>query len=323
MTTITIAPKLKKLFLRKAESTFPDCQVVWLEDLDEKERLDAISHTDLLLAAKITDELTAGEKQLLDRPKMVQTILTGADHHDFHVLPKGIPLYCNVGGWAHGIAESALGMIICNNRCLREQTEELSRGIFNAAGHNQKLLCEQTALILGFGGIGKAIAKILRPFGGKIHAIGRTPPVSDLLDGGFAMKDLKEIIPEADILILSLPKTKETEGIIDKEILSLMKEDAQIIDVARAALINYEDILTHIRTHPLFHLSMDVWWQEFDNYPKEGYEILKYPNVTGSAHNAEKTSFALNEAVTNAFGNMRNFIDGKPVKGKVRISEYL
>lgn len=323
MTTITIAPKLKKLFLKKAESTFPDCRVIWLEDLDEKERLEAVSHTDLLLAAKITDELTAEEKQLLDRPKMVQTILTGADHHDFRKLPKGIPLYCNAGGWAHGIAESTLGMIICNNRCLREQTEELSRGVFNATGHNQKLLCEQTFLILGFGGIGQAVAKVLKPFGGKVYAIGRTAPASDLLNGGFAMKDLKEILPQADVLILSLPKTKETEGIINKETLSLMKEDAQIIDVARAALIDYEDILSHIKTHPLFHLSMDVWWKEFDSYPSKGYEILKYPNVTGSAHNAEKTSFALEEAVSNAFGNMRNFLDGKPVKGKVKISEYM
>ena len=127
---------------------------------------------------------------------------------------------------------------------------------------------------------------------------------------------------EADILVLALPFTKETEGLISRHILSLMKEDSLLVDVARAQLIDREALLDKVKNNPRFHVAMDVWWEENEAYPKNGDPLLAYPNVIGSAHNAEMSSTAHREALMNALHNIRAFMDGKPVKGKVNREEY-
>lgn len=187
---------------------------------------------------------------------MVQTTRTGVDHLDFRTLPKGIRLYCNAGGWARGIAESACGMIIALNRCLREQLYDLQRGEFHILGYHQKLLSEETVLIAGFGGIGQAVAEVLHPFHCHLTAISRHLPKSPLLAKAYTMDDLEEAVKEADVLVLALPFSKETEGIISRHILSLMKEDSMVVDVARARLIDRKALLDKVKIIPV---SMWPW----------------------------------------------------------------
>lgn len=136
------------------------------------------------------------------------------------------------------------------------------------------------------------------------------------------MEELEKAVKEADVLVLALPLTKETEGIISRRILSLMKDDAMIVDVARAHLIEREALLEKVKTCPHFHVAMDVWWEENEAYPRNGDPLLAFPNVIGSAHNAEMSRTAHREALMNALENIRAFMDGKPVKGKVNREEY-
>ena len=95
-----------------------------------------------------------------------------------------------------------------------------------------------------------------------------------------------------------------------------------MVDVARAQLIDREALLDKVKNNPRFHVAMDVWWEENEAYTKGGYSLLSYPNVFGSAHNAEMSSTAHREALMNALHNIRAFMDGKPVKRKVNREEY-
>ena len=319
---IAVSAPIRQSMGSLVEEMLPDCTIDWLEDMTPQKRLDSLSRADIVLSRNIIGDLSKEEQALLDRPKMVQTTRTGVDHLDFSTLPKGMPLYCNSGGWARGIAESACGMIIALNRCLREQLRDLQQGDLHILGYHQKLLSEQTVLIAGFGGIGQAVAEVLAPFHPRLLAISRHRPESDLLDGSFDMGHWEQAVKQADVLVLAMPCTKETEGLVDGHILSLMKKDGMIVDVARAALIDHDALLEQVRENPDFHVAMDVWWQENEGWPKEGDPLLSFPNVIGSAHNAEMSSTAFREALKTALTNIRAFIDGKPVKGKVNKEEY-
>lgn len=319
---IVIAPPIKETYEKDIRTLFPDAALFWLEELDEEKRKKALEKADVVLSRNIVGDIRKEEIPLLAKPAMVQTTRTGVDHLDFKKLPKDIHLYCNSGGWARGIAESACGMIIALNRCLREQLQDLQQGKFHILGYHQKLLSEQTVLIAGFGGIGQALAEVLSPFHCRLTAISRHLPKSPLLDKAYTMDQLEEAVKEADVLVLALPFTKETEGLISRHILSLMKEDSLLVDVARAQLIDREALLDKVKNNPRFHVAMDVWWEENEAYPKDGDPLLAYPNVIGSAHNAEMSSTAHREALMNALHNIRAFLDGKPVKGKVNRMEY-
>ena len=320
---IAISAPIKKDFQKEAEALFPDCQISWMEDLPEEERDSAIRTSDVVLTHNIVGDLTKEEQQLLGHPRMVQTTRTGVDHLSMAELPSDMKLYCNAGGWARGIAESTVGMIIALNRCLREQLRDLQQGEFHILGYHQKSLVEQTVLIAGFGGIGEAVARALHPFGCRLEAVSRHQPQSPLLQAAYTMKNFDHALAAADVLVLALPHSKETDRLIDARRLSLMKKDAMIVDVSRAGLIDHEALLDHVRNHPDFHVAMDVWWGEHDRYPKDGDPILRYPNVIGSAHNAEMNSRCNEEAIRNSLLNIRAFLDGRPVKGYIRKEEYL
>lgn len=320
---IAISAPIKKDFQKEAEALFPDCQLLWMEDLSEEERDSAIRTADVVLTHNIVGDLTKEEQQLLGHPRMVQTTRTGVDHLSMAALPSDMKLYCNAGGWARGIAESTVGMIIALNRCLREQLRDLQQGEFHILGYHQKSLAEQTVLIAGFGGIGEAVARALHPFGCRLEAVSRHQPQLPLLQAAYTMKEFDHVLAAADVLVLALPHSKETDRLIDARRLSLMKKDAMIVDVSRAGLIDHEALLDHVRNHPDFHVAMDVWWGEHDRYPKDGDPILRYPNVIGSAHNAEMNSRCNEEAIRNSLLNIRAFLDGRPVKGYIRKEEYL
>ena len=320
---IAISAPIKEKFEEEVQTLFPDCEISWLEDLGVAERLAALKAADVVLTHNIVGDLTENEQALLGHPRMVQTTRTGVDHLSMQSLPADMQLYCNAGGWARGIAESTVGMIIALNRCLREQLIDLQQGKFQILGYHQKSLLEQTVLIAGFGGIGQAVAKALAPFGCRIETISRHEVVSPLVSKSYVMKDLVEAVSQADVLVLALPHSKETDKIIDAAVLEKMKEDAMIVDVSRAGLIDHEALLERVKAYPHFHVAMDVWWGEHDQYPKNGEPILQYPNVIGSAHNAEMNAMAETEAIQNALENIRAFLDGKPVKGYVHKEEYL
>ena len=319
---VCIAAKIKKTLAPLVENKLSGCEVIWLEELDAEARRKAILRSDIMLASLLTVELSAEEKKLLGRLEMVQTMSAGVDQIDFSTLPENVNLYSNTGGWAHAMAEHALAMALASTRMLRPQTEALKGGRFDIYGYPMRLLSQCTTLIVGFGGIGREAARLFKAMGSHVQAVGRSAPQHDLLDRGWAMTDFEKALPEADIVLLSLPSTSLTHHLLNARTLSLMKDDATLINVARAGLIDHDALEAHLRAHPRFFAALDVWWQERSAYPADGDSLLSLPNVIGTAHNSYASPTAAAEAAENALGNILDFIAGLPVKGRAAISEY-
>ncbi len=319
---ICVAAKIKNTLCDLVEKKLAGHEIIWLEDLSPSERIAAIKRSDIMQAAMMTVELSAEEMRLLGGLEMVQTMSTGVDQADFSLLPARVNLYCNPGGWAHGIAEHALALALACTRMLRPQTEALRRGVFNITGYPMRLLSQCRVLIVGWGNIGRRSAALFSALGSPIEAVGRTAPKDAMLARGWAMEDIDEALHGADIVLLSLPLTHETRGLLDARRLDLMKEDAILVNVARAELIDHDALERRLRAHPSFFAGLDVWWKERSAYPAEGDSLIGLPNVVGSAHNSYFSSLASREAAESALDNIVNFIGGRAVKGRVNLDDY-
>src|SRR5581483_6502850 len=118
-----------------------------------------------------------------------------------------------------------------------------------------------TAAIVGYGGIGRAVADLLQPMGVRIIAVNRTGHAEDGVEAA-SLDDLQRVLGASDIVVLTLPLTKRTEGLIGSRELGWMKPDAILINVARGKLIDEEALYLRAQENPNFLVGLDVWWDE-------------------------------------------------------------
>lgn len=141
--------------------------------------------------------------------------------------------------------------------------------------------------VLGYGGIGREIGRLCRGIGMELQVISRKP-VSENVSFSGNLDSLDMVLQSSDFVFISLPLNRYTKNLITSDKLKKMKKDAILVNVARAAIINEQDLYNHLRENPEFKAGIDVWWQEpitTGKYEMK-YPFLDLPNVIGSPHNS-------------------------------------
>lgn len=132
---------------------------------------------------------------------------------------------------------------------------------------NPALLLEgRTALILGYGAIGQHVARICRGLGMTVLAVRRHVTVP--LDGAVEIhpaEALPSLLPRADALLVCLPHTSETDGLIGTEELALLPEQAILVNVGRGAIVDQAALYDALASGRLYAAGLDVWY----NYPPD------------------------------------------------------
>ena len=127
------------------------------------------------------------------------------------------------------------------------------------------------------------------------------------------------------LLVIALPLTQATRGLIGARELGLMKPTAILVNVGRAAIVDERALYEHLRDQPEFCAGIDAWWHE----PGPGagfstrYPFFDLPNLLGSPHNSGVTDNALHVGVRMAAENVRRFLTGEAVTGVARREDYL
>jgi len=242
----------------------------------------------------------------------------------FADLPPHILVASNPGAYATPMAEHVLAMTLALAKRLLVENQKLRNGEFDQFTPN-RLLAGMTAGILGFGGIGRATARLMRAFGMRIYAInssGTSPEPTDYLG---TLRDLEHVLRESDVVVISLPLTKATRGLIGKEQLAWMKPDAILVNVARGAIIDEEALYSHVKSQPNFLVGIDAWWTEpfLHGTFRMEYPFLDLPNVLGSPHNSAVVPHVLVDAARQAAENVKRFLKGEKVTGIARREDYL
>ncbi|PSO08765.1 hypothetical protein B9Q04_03845 [Candidatus Marsarchaeota G2 archaeon BE_D] len=260
----------------------------------------------------------------LPKLRVIQTVSAGVDGLPFDSIPEGVVVLSNAGAYAEPMAEHVFAMILYFYKELQSNHQLLKRGVFNQKTPTEELAGKVLG-ILGYGGIGRAVAKRAKCFGMSVYALNRSGNADAYVDKLFGSSALKEFLSGVDILLITLPLTKRTAGMINREALGVMKDDALLVNVGRAGVIVEEDLYNHLLSHPRFRAAIDVWWDEpkGDSAFRPRYPFLELPNVLGSPHNSGVVKNFFPRAVRSAARNLAAFLEGKNYKNVVSREDYV
>jgi len=129
------------------------------------------------------------------------------------------------------------------------------------------MLTGKTALILGYGHIGRFLAKYLNAFEMKIFATRNSIRSQQVEDGVeiHPSSNLHSLLPQAEFLIIALPHTPATEGLIGESELALLPQNAILVNIGRGAIIDQSALFDALKNHRIAGAGIDVWY----NYPKD------------------------------------------------------
>jgi phosphoglycerate dehydrogenase-like enzyme len=299
-------------------------EIVYTYDLDDFARAAHIRRADALLAYELPKEAPAGGLGPPGNLRFVQFLSTGVDSVDFTELPDSLTVACNAGAYADAVSEQAVAMILSLAKRLPQRHAALAAGRFEKWAP-ALTLNGATCVILGFGGIGTTTARMLRAFGARICAVTRTGTATNDADVTASISDLHRVLPTADVLVIGLPLTLATRGLIGAPELALMKPSAILVNVGRGPIIDQAALYEHLRTHQDFTAGIDTWWAEpaGDAPFRTDYPFLDLPNVLGSPHNSSIVAGAMTSAARLAAVNVRRYLLGEPVTGIIRRSDYV
>jgi phosphoglycerate dehydrogenase-like enzyme len=252
----------------------------------------------------------------------------GLDTVDFDVIAPDIMVAGNVGAYAHPIAEHVMAMVLCLAKRLPQENAALARGEWTRAEGDRAAatatLDGAVCAILGYGGIGRATARLMRAFGARIHAINSSGHTDDPVEFCGTLDDLDRVLAAADVLVIGIPLTAGTRGLIGTRELGLMKDSAILINVARGAIVDERALYEHLRATPGFSAGIDAWWDE----PRSGapfrtnYPFFELPNLLGSPHNSGDVPGIMYYAARQAAANVRRYLIGDAVSGVARREDY-
>lgn len=301
-----------------------ETETVFLAELSGQERNTALSGADVLLSWNPARELKHKDFDLLNKLQMLQILPAGADHVPFRRIPPNVLIAANAGAYSEPIAEHVLAMALALAKNLFREHLKLAQGEFNQTEVNS-MLHGSICGILGFGGIGKAVGRLMRCLGVRIHAVNSTGRTEEPVNFIGTLKALPQLLPVSDVLVISLPLTRETRALIGKRELEMMKPDAILINVGRGDIIDEGALYEHLSTHPDFKAGIDAWWFEPFTYGtfRTNYPFFILPNLLGSPHNSAMVP-SMNETGTRlAVQNVRRFLADEPVAGVVKREEYI
>lgn len=310
---------------QKLESTLgPVAEIVYLKDVDPGTRARLWDKAKAVLAWAPHQELTRQEEEQLQKVSFMQLLSAGVDHVDFRRLPENLVVASNVGAYARPMAEHVLAMVLALSKRLLFHQERLKQGIFDQFSEN-RAITGMTAAILGFGGIGKEVARLFRVFDMRLLVINRSGKTDEPVDFVGTLADLNGVLSQADILVLSLPLNRETRGILGQKEFKRMKRDAILVNVARGEVIDEEAFYQHLKETPTFMAGIDAWWTEPIRHGvfEMRFPFMELPNVLGTPHNSAIVPGALSLGAQRAAENVRRFLSGEPIRGVVRREDYL
>ncbi|MBO0808484.1 MAG: hydroxyacid dehydrogenase [Actinobacteria bacterium] len=298
--------------------------VRFLAGRPEDEFRETMREADVLIGWHLSRELPAGILRDCPRLRFIQLLSAGADAVDFAALPDGLMLAANVGAYAEPMAEYVMAVTLALARRLPQRHAELARGEFSM-WKPVLTLDGAVCAVLGYGGIGRAAARLMRPFGARIHAVNTSGRTSEPVEFAGTLADLDRVLAAADVLLVALPLTRATRGLIGARELALMKPAAILVNVGRAAIVDERALYERLRDQPDFCAGIDAWWHEpaAGSEFSTGYPFFSLPNMIGSPHNSGVTDGALQTGARRAAENVGRFLQGEPVIGVTRREDYL
>lgn len=173
-------------------------------------------------------------------------------------------------------------------------------------------------LIIGFGAIGQEVARRAKAFGAHVTGVRRKPEPSEFADTVVASSRIIDVLGDADVVVLCMPHTPETENLVDAKFLAAMKPDSMLVNVGRGSAIDDEALLDALDRGRPGHALLDVF--RIEPLPDD-HPFWSHPRITATAHTSAVTTgwnARFDELVVD---NIARYLADRPLLNEVAISE--
>jgi len=167
--------------------------------------------------------------------------------------------------------------------------------------------------ILGMGRVGQIMARRARGFDMEIHYFNRSRLVPELEMGAIYHDSIESLLPQSDFLSIHCPATPDTHHIINKETIALLPDHAVLVNTARGAVINDDDLIDALKTGKLFSAGLDV----FNNEPNIDPRYKQLSNTFLLPHIGSATLKTRNDMGFRALDNLDAIIAGEAPKDRL------
>ena len=243
--------------------------------------------------------------------KIICIAATGYDNIDVAYCKKAGIAVCNVVGYStHSVSQITVATVLSLACHLPEHCETVRSGRYTASGVANSLtpvyheLSGKTWGIIGYGNIGKQVAKIAEAFGCKVIASRRNP------QNGDGCVTVEQVCREADIITIHTPLNDSTRGLISRDMIALMKKDVIIANAARGAVADEKAIADALKEGRIGAFGSDVFSTEPFGEDHPFYEIKDLPNVCLTPHMAWGAYEARVRCLNEIIENIRSFQNG-------------
>ncbi|MCH9695131.1 MAG: D-2-hydroxyacid dehydrogenase [Gammaproteobacteria bacterium] len=286
----------------------PELQVY--DVTDDEQVADRIRDVEFVLTNKLrlTDELLAQNPDL----RFIGLTATGTDNIDLEAARSHGVAVCNIRGYCtQSVAEHVFACLLNLTHNLRAYGEAVRVGEWQRSddfcllSYPIRELSSMTLGIVGWGELGKGVARIAESFGMQVLVAAR-PGNDEVPDGRVAFSELLE---RADVISLHCPLNDATKGLIGGNEFRRMKADALLINTARGGLVDSVALVEALETGQIAAAAIDVLPQE---PPVKGDPLLDYtsPNLIVTPHIAWATNEARQAAIDELVANIEAFLEG-------------
>lgn len=251
------------------------------------------------------------------RLKLLHKWGVGTDNLDLEAARAlGIKVARTTGSNSLPVAEFTLGLMIGALRHLAYAHTQLQQGHWRGGRlpGDAYLLSGKTVGIVGFGAIGRTVARLLAGFGCRIlYATPRRLDPAEELTLGVSHAALPELLAESDIVSLHCPLTPDTKGMINRAALSAMKHSALLVNVARGGVVVEADLVWALQTGVIHGAAMDVFETE---PPDPANPLLHLDNAIVTPHIAAGTADSFAPTIRQMFRNILHVSRGEVVPAR-------
>ncbi|MAF83740.1 MAG: D-2-hydroxyacid dehydrogenase [Gammaproteobacteria bacterium] len=279
-----------------------------------------IAAADIVLANKV--RMSGDIIKSATNLKLICLAATGTDNIDLNMAAESGIVVSNIRNYcAPSVAQHVFTLILALTRRLNDYQKAIRGGSWKAGqqfcllDYPIRELDGKTIGIIGFGSLGAEVGRIAETFG--MHVLAARQPYeatdNELLDPaeGVQRAGLGRLLAQADIISLHCPLNPETENLIDTNALTVMRNDAILINTARGGLIDSEALITALQTGQIAGAGIDVLRQEPPVDP-EPLVDTPLPNLIVTPHIAWAGRESRQRAVAQMAENIACFLQGNP-----------
>jgi phosphoglycerate dehydrogenase-like enzyme len=272
----------------------------------------AAAGADVLLNCDSNQALLRDVWGLAARVKWVHCLWAGVDRVLFpELVSSPVPLTNAKGVFAEALGEFVLGAVLYFAKDFRRMIRSQGAAIWDP--FDVEWARGRTIGILGFGGIGRAVARRARVLEMRVVAFRRHPDLSvgdPVVDEVYSSSDLVSVLPRIDYFVAAVPLTDETRGLVGAKELRALPPSAVLINVGRGPVIQERALIKALVNGRLRGAALDV----FDTEPLPAkHAFFGMENVLLSPHCADRAPGWIEDAFELFIDNFRRFRSGQPL----------